>query len=97
MKAYKFRIYYEWHGPTKDDPFASEKSSDDLDWAFDRFPHDLEYRLDDREAIARLTRVEGTPDEAILMVSTIASEDHLLKALVANLQHWRLFGTKLTD
>jgi hypothetical protein len=94
MTVYRYRIYYEWSGPSASDMFANEKSAEDLDWAFDRFPTELEHRLDDLDALAELQRADGQKD-GILTVSTSTSEEQFKKALVATLQDWRLFGTKL--
>jgi hypothetical protein len=95
MTTYKYRIYYEWRGPSASDLFAEEKSPEELDWAFDRFPTELEHRLDDPDAVAQLQRDQGRPSEALLTVATCATADHLTKAMVATLQDWRLFAAKL--
>ena len=95
MTTYRYRIYYEWHGPSVSDIFAEEKSSEDLDWAFDRFPTELEHKLEDRDAVAQIERSEANPKEGILTVVTTASEGQLKKALVPTLQDWRLFGSQL--
>jgi len=95
MMTYKYRIYYEWRGPSASDIFATEKSPEDLDRTFDQFPAELEHRLEDGDAVARIERTEATPKEGVLTVVTTASEDQLREALISTLQDWRLFGSRL--
>lgn len=95
MTTYRFRVYYQWKGPSKSDIFGEEKSLDDIAWAFDRLPTEFEHRLPDQNATAEVTGVDGNPNEVILIVSTFATEQEVMNALVPTLQDWRLFGEKL--
>ena len=94
MNIYRYRIYYEWQGPSASDIFAEEKSATDLEWAFETLPTELEMRLADTDAVAQTQSVNGKPNEVILTVSTSSTEDQFKAALVATLKDWRLFGTK---
>ena len=97
MNIYRYRIYYEWRGPSASDIFAEEKSATDLEWAFERLPNELEMRLadPDPDAVARTHSVHGTPNEVILTVSTASTTDQFTNALVATLKDWGLFGMKV--
>jgi hypothetical protein len=93
VTTYRYRIYYEPHGPSVFDMIAEDKTPADLDRAFERFPTELEYRLEDHEAVVRIERC--AVDACVLTVIADVSEEQLKKALAATLDDWRLFGSKL--
>ncbi|MBV6319993.1 hypothetical protein [Duganella violaceipulchra] len=94
MNTYKYRIYYEWQGRTKSDPFAIEKSPEEIANALTRAPFEFSVRLSDRDATVR-SEPSANLNEIILVVTTIESEDGVDLALVATLKDWRLFGDRL--
>jgi hypothetical protein len=97
MNRYRFRIYYEWQGPTVSDIFAEEKTPDEIERAFERFPTEVGYRISDQGATLEACPVEGRPNEIILVILTSVSEVDVMKALIPTLQDWRLFGEKLAE
>ena len=95
MSTFKYRIYYEWQGRTKSDPFAVEKSPDEIANALERAPSEFRVRLSDPDATVK--SVPGANlKEIILFITTAENEDGVNLALVPTLQDWRLFGDKLS-
>lgn len=95
MNSYRYRIYYEWQGPSKSDIFAEEKTPEEVERAFERLPTEFGHRLWDQEASIEVNQVAGKSSEVILLVSTLATEEEVKNALLPTLQDWRLFGSRL--
>jgi len=94
MSTYKYRIYYEWQGRTKSDPFAREKSSEEIGRALERAPFEFSVRLSDRDAIVK-SEPGPNPNEITLSVTTTETQEGVNRALIPTLRDWRLFGDKL--
>lgn len=94
MDTYRFRIFYEWRGRTHSDPFANEKSAEEVAEALFRFPGELRTRLDGDGTSVEVTS-GANPKEVFSTVTTSVSEEGVMRALERTCIDWRLFGDKL--
>lgn len=94
MSTHKYRIYYEWQGKTPSDPFAREKTPDEVADALERAPTEFRVRLDAGASVE--AEAGASSSEIVLTVSTSGTEEDVTRALVPTLQDWHLFGTKLS-
>jgi hypothetical protein len=46
MNRYKYRAYYKFDGPSRAEPFRSEKSPQEIAEALSRFPVELDHYID---------------------------------------------------
>lgn len=96
MDQFAYRIYYEWIGRSKSDPFAREKTQTEIETALQEFPLEPRKRLTDLEASITTTEVKSGATEVFLTIATVASEAQATAALTSTLQSWSLFGDRLS-
>jgi hypothetical protein len=96
VNQFAYRIYYEWTGKTKSDPFAREKTQTEIETALREFPLELRHRLPDQAASLTTTEVHSGATEVNLAIATVASEEQATAALTTTLQSWSLFGDRLS-
>lgn len=93
MTHQRYRIYYQYDGPTKGDPFRSLKSADEVAYALQRVPQELPHFLEDREA--RITSQPESETSIVLGVETTETEASLIRALERCIGGLDLYGSKL--
>jgi hypothetical protein len=94
MTCHRYRIYYEYTGPSKAAPFRSLKSADEVAWALERVPQELPPFLEDRDP--RISSEPETDSSIFLTVETFEPDADFLKALERCISGLDLYGTKLT-
>ena len=92
MSHYRYRVYYKYLGPSLSDPFASEKSPEEVHRALLEFPSELAHRLSDLEANISATEPTLGTAEVMLSAETTESEEQFKCALVATLREWKLLA-----
>jgi hypothetical protein len=97
MNTYRFRIYYEWHGPSHSDPLSGEKTQGEVYRALSHLPSEFSHRLPDSAASVAHTDVGETSREMTLSVRTTASREQALGAMEVPLKKWHLVGQILPD
>ena len=97
MNEYSYRVHYRWDGPTVSDPFAKEKSANEIEDALRQFTSDLVHRLEDREVQLSTSDVSPGTTSVELHVVTVETREQLEAALVSALKSWRLYGEWLGE
>jgi hypothetical protein len=95
VNTFEYRIYYQWDGPSKCAPLASEKPPDEIVRALRGFPNELAQRLEDFAAHVETSEVREGAKEVHLNIRTTESRATVEHALVATLQDWDLYGEAL--
>ncbi len=93
MSRHRYRVYYEFNGRTKGDPFRTEKTKEQIDDALGRVEFELSVILDDDAA-----RISTSPESAksiILMVETTKPDETVLLSMKSCLNGLDLFSTRL--
>lgn len=93
MNRFRYRVFYEFNGPTKSDLFRTEKDKDQIAEALDRVSFELSVYLDDRDA--RITTSPDGENAITLNVETTQADDSFTRALTNCLKGLDLFGKKL--
>lgn len=95
MNRFAYRAYYQYNGPSHDDPFRSEKSAREVAEALVRFPSDLEHFLDPGASI-EAPQVQADPSSSFVTVVTLADERSIDAVVKKCLNSLDLFGEKLS-
>ena len=95
MNKFGYRVYYQYSGPTKEDPFLDPKSEDELSHAFWRFPDDLRAALDDPKAQVVTDEKEQSPSSITVVVTTMKSEQTVDEDVRYCCEQLDLFAKKL--
>lgn len=91
--TYRYRVYYEFNGPTKADPFRTQKNEEQIADALDRVSFELSVYLDDDDA--KITTSPEAKNAIVLTVETTRSDDSFSQALTKCLRGLDLFASKL--
>lgn len=89
---YRYRIFYRWDGKTYRDPFATEKTPEEVAYALERAPREMLHRLDDRDAAVTTEPIPGEPHALHVVVHTKEDRSAVTRALEVTLSDWRLYG-----
>ena len=91
--TYRYRVYYEFNGPTKSDPFQTLKDEEQIADALDRVSSELSVYLDDDDA--KITTSPEGRNAIVLTVETTRTDDLFLRSLTKCLRGLDLFASKL--
>jgi hypothetical protein len=94
MSHYKYRAFYRFDGPSRVDPFPTEKSAQEVTEALSRFPLELEHYID-AEATVEVPHPQPLAGFSYVTVVTDADKeliDDAVKRCVSSLQ---LYGDLL--
>jgi hypothetical protein len=73
MNRFTYRAYYEFNGPSRADPFRSEKSAAEVIEALSRFPLELEHFLDG-PSLVEVPQGMSDSHSTVVIVVTLAEE-----------------------
>ena len=90
-----YRIYYQYLGPTKSDPFAEPKTPQQKSEALDRFVDELEPSFDQQQGFSAEVSKGASEDERIVRIRVSADSQEFETTLVRTLQCNGLFGEVL--
>lgn len=93
MDKYRYKVYYQFDGRTKADPFRVEKDSDQIADALSRVELELDVMLDDDDA--KLSVAPIGPNEVALTVETTATEETFHRVFKKCLNGLDLYATRL--
>lgn len=94
-ETYKFRVWYEWLGPSHTDPFATKKSPAEVIDALQSIASDVKHRCSDPDVDAVATNVGTSASEIVLTITTITPEGEVMQAMTDSLRSFRLLGERL--
>lgn len=94
MNRFTYRAYYHYNGPSRADPFRSEKSAREVAEALQRFPVELEHFLSDGSKIEIPQDLNGSGSSYVTVVS-LAEKSQVDEAVKNCLISLDLFGEKL--
>lgn len=94
MGQHRYRVYYEFNGPTKADPLRSEKNNEQIVDALERVDFELSVYLGDDSA--KITTSRDGERGIILTVETTQSDVVLARAMHVCLHGLDLVATKLS-
>ena len=92
MSTFLFRVYYEYRGPTKSDPFERPKTEDEISFALSRVKPKFQTYLNDQNATVT---VESRPSEKasiFVSVDTTDTRATVVAAMEKCLKGLGLFG-----
>lgn len=93
MNRHRYKVYYEFNGPTKSDPLRTEKNKEQIAEALDRVRFELSVYLDDEGA--RISTSPDSPNAIILTVETTEPDQRVTLSMKHCLNGLDLFATKL--
>lgn len=93
MTTFKYKVYYEYDGPSKAAPLRQKKNQDEIDEALERVEFELSIFLDDDNSSISVT--PESPTSLILEVATSKREEIFNMALTKCLGGLDLCGEKL--
>ncbi|MGE0559372.1 MAG: hypothetical protein AB7E73_13765 [Burkholderiales bacterium] len=91
--TYRYRVYYEFNGPTKADPLRTQKNQKQIADALDRVSFELPVYFDDDEA--KITTIPESTNAIVLTVETTQTDELFSQALTKRLRGLDLFASKL--
>ncbi len=95
MNRFAYRAYYQYDGPTKANPFRTEKTAEEVANALQRFPTELEYRLPEG---AKLEIPEqDNANYSVIVVVTPADRAATSNAVESCLIELELYGDRALD
>lgn len=97
MGKYKFRVYYEFLGPTADDPLGlHQRSKEDIKFELINFPEDLRLRWSNDLVHISTSPYSDAPYSILLVIETSESSIEVMNNLENCLKGSVLFA-KLID
>lgn len=93
MGRHRYRVYYEFNGRSKGDPFRTEKTQEQISDALERVEFELSVILDDEAA--KISTSRESARSAILVVETAKPDETVQLSMKACLNGLDLFATKL--
>lgn len=93
MNLHRYKVYYEFNGPTKADPLRTEKNKEQIADALDRVCFELSVYLDDQGA--RLSASPDSQNAIILTIETTQPDQVVTLSMKWCLNGLDLFATKL--
>ena len=80
MNEVTFKVYYQFNGPTKDNPFIEKKTNDDITESLDRIEDELPVIIDDSNAVITVERQPATAQEVsdirqLTVISSLSKDD----------------------
>lgn len=90
---HRYRVYYEFNGPTKADPMRTEKNEEQISDALDRVGFELSVYLDDDGA--KITTSPTGRNAIKLTVETTKAEDVFSQSLKKCLTGLDLFASQM--
>jgi hypothetical protein len=93
MSQHRYRVYYEFNGPTKADPLRAEKNKEQIADALESVGFELSVFLDDDSA--KITTSKDGERGIVLTIETTQSDVVLARAMHVCLNGLDLRGTKL--
>jgi hypothetical protein len=97
MNRFAYRVYYEYNGPSKSDPFRSPKDPHEIAEALRNFPNELPHFLSDQDATVSDEPTQTDANSIIVFVVTTLSEAATDEAVKRCLNGLDLFGQKLKN
>ena len=95
--TYRFRIYYEWQGPSHSDPFATEKTQPEVYTALCNVTNEFGHRLADRDSVVTASQLTEESKEVEVSADTTDSREQVIRAMETTLKDWRLFAEILAE
>jgi hypothetical protein len=95
MNRFTYRAYYEFNGPSRDDPFRSEKTTDEAAEALSRFPLELEHFVESG-SIVEVPLSTRDSNSSFVTVVTPANEAQVDEAVKRCLNGLDLFAQKIS-
>jgi len=95
MNRFSYRAYYQFTGPSRDDPFRSEKTEEDVGKAISRFPLELEHFLE-QGSVVEVPQGVSDFNSSFVTVVTDASEAQVDEAVKRCLNGLDLFAQKFS-
>jgi hypothetical protein len=93
MSRHRYRVYYEFNGRTKGDPFRTEKTTEQIADVLGRVEFELSVILDDEAA--QISTSAESAKSVVLSLETTKPDETVLLALKSCLNGLDLFATKL--
>lgn len=93
MNQHRYRVYYEFNGRSKGDPFRTEKTAEQIQDALDRFKFELSVILEDDKA--RMSILPESANSIVVTLETNQSDQSVLLSMKWTLQGLDLLATKL--
>jgi hypothetical protein len=90
-----YRIFYEYKGPTKSDPFRDPKSPEQVQEALDRFPDELETSFFEQQEFRAFVEEGNSQNERTIRFIVSADEEEFETALKRILNCNDLFAERL--
>jgi hypothetical protein len=95
MNRFAYRVYYEYNGPSKSEPFRSPKDQHEISEALRNFPNELPHLLSDQDATVSDEPTKKDANSIIVFVATSLSEAATDEAVKRCLNGLDLFAKKL--
>ena len=95
MNRFAYRVYYEYNGPSRSDPFRSRKNPHEITEALRNFPNELPHYLSDQDATVSGEPTQKDVNSIIVIVVTTLDETATDEAVKRCLNEFDLFGEKL--
>jgi hypothetical protein len=92
MNRFNYRVYYEFNGPSKGNPFRSLKSDKQVEDALCNFAHELRLRLSDTNAVVTGDPIVKGIKSIHITVETSLDRDAVNAAMKPCLNDLDLFG-----
>jgi hypothetical protein len=93
MNLHRYKVYYEFNGPTKGEPLRTEKTTDQVTDALGNVSFELSVYLADDSA--KISTSPDGPNAIMLTVDTTQPDDVFLLAMKMCLKGLDLYAKKL--
>lgn len=92
MKVFRYRVFYDFLGPSHSDPFdSSPKTKDEISFSLERFPAELEGRLSN-DCLVEATDLES--DAVFIQIHSDLPKIEIDRAIQESLNDWRLLAER---
>lgn len=95
MNRFSYRVYYEYNGPSRSNPFRSRKDPHEITEAVRKFPNDLLHFLSDQGGTVSVAPDKMDVNSIIVSVVTTLDETSTDEDVKRCLNAFDLFGEKL--